>query len=219
MKKPWTKEEIEKLKELFPHESTALVAEKLNCSYTRVANKAFGLKLKKSKEYRQKQIAESGELMRKLGVNSRFQNGMTPPNKGKKMPAEIYQRCQATMFKKGNQPHNTKHDLAISKRWDKTKKPYLFIRIALAKWIPLQRYVWEQYRGPLQPKTKVRFIDGNTLNCNIENLEVVSNADHLRKNSAHRFGPEIFKVIQLRGALHRQINKHLKRLQDEKQNQ
>jgi hypothetical protein len=45
---------------------------------------------------------------------------------------------------------------------------------------------------------------------------MVSNAELLNRNSAHRFGPDLFKIIQLRGALNRQINKRLKQLSNEK---
>ena len=35
-----------------------------------------------------------------------FKKGLIPHNKGKKMPAETYQKVKGTMFKKGNIPKN-----------------------------------------------------------------------------------------------------------------
>lgn len=42
--------------------------------------------------------------------------------------------------------------------------------------------VWESAHGPVPKGHKLRFIDGDKLNCALENLEMVNNAEHLRLN-------------------------------------
>lgn len=149
-----------------------------------------------------------------------FKKGTVPANKGKKLidyvSPEKIGNIKRTQFKKGQKPKNTLHDHAVVKRKDKTGVTYLYIRVSLSKWVPLQRYVWQQKHGIIPEGHNIIFKDRNTLNCNIDNLEIVSNAQLMILNSAHRFGPEIFKIIQLRGALNRQINKRLKQLSNEK---
>lgn len=151
---------------------------------------------------------------------SYYKKGLTPANKGMKMAEYVSQekieKIKKTQFKKGQAPKNTLFDNAIVKRKDKTGITYLYTRVSLSVWVQLQRYIWEQSNGPIPKAHNIIFKDRNSLNCNLSNLEMVSNAELLSRNSAHRFGPEIFKIIQLRGALNRQINKRLKQLSNEK---
>jgi hypothetical protein len=149
-----------------------------------------------------------------------FKKGTVPANKGKKISEYVSPEkiniIKRTQFKKGQLPKNTLFDNAVVKRKDKTGIIYLYVRVKQAQWIPLQRHIWEQYNGPIPPRHNIIFKDRNTFNCNLDNLEMVSNAELLNRNSAHRFGPDLFKIIQLRGALNRQINKRLKQLSNEK---
>jgi len=46
-----------------------------------------------------------------------------------------------------------------------------------------------------------------TLNLALDNLQLVTRAELMKRNSYHQYGPEISKIIQLRGALALQINK------------
>ena len=41
----------------------------------------------------------------------------------------------------------------------------------------------------------------------LDKVECISLADNMRRNTCHQYGPEIAKLIQLRGAVTRQINK------------
>lgn len=125
------------------------------------------------------------------------------------MSREQIEKTKATRFQKGHLPHNTRHDHAISDRKDKNGRVYRYIRIGLSKWIPYHRYLWEKYNGEIPKGYNVQFKDGNTLNCTIENLYLISRTEQLKnENSLHaRYPEEIQKLIQLKGALHRQINK------------
>jgi len=156
------------------------------------------------------------EIKQQFTESSFFRKGKEPFNKGVAqrlwMSKESIQKIRSTQYKKGNLPHNTLQDFSVAKRKDKSGITYLYIRVKLSKWVPLHRYVWEQANGLVLKDHNIVFKDRNSLNCNLDNLEMLSNAELLNRNSAHRFGPEIFKIIQLRGALNRQINKRLKQL-------
>lgn len=140
-------------------------------------------------------------------------------NRGLYLPKNIAYRNKCyKVFQKGhklkNGPSNKRNTTEV-KQWTKKGKPVLII-LSPGRRIPLQRYIWEQSNGPIPPAHNIIFKDRNTLNCNLDNLELVSNSELMIRNSALRFGPEIFSIIQLRGALNRQINKKLKLLSNEK---
>jgi hypothetical protein len=87
-------------------------------------------------------------------VASRFQKGSIAHNKGNGMSDELREKVKHTWFSKGFLPHNTKEDGVIVERIDKTKKPYLYIRVRKAKWELLHREVWRKHKGAI-PKGKI----------------------------------------------------------------
>ena len=143
--------------------------------------------------------------------DSQKKKGSVPPNKGKKMPAHVYEKAKHTMFKKGNQPHNTKYDGYIVKRHHKCDgKDYLFIRIAQGKFELLHRKVWIDANGEIPARMQISFINGDTLDCRLENLEMISMAENMKRNTLHNYPEDIRHNIQLIGVLNRQINKRTK---------
>jgi hypothetical protein len=57
----------------------------------------------------------------------------------------------------------------------KTEKgfPYYYVTIAPKQRKTLHRINWEKANGPVPPNHVIRFRDGDTLNCDIENLELL----------------------------------------------
>lgn len=114
--------------------------------------------------------------------------GTVPKNKGKKMPVEIYEKVCHTFFKKGHSPHNTaKKDGVISIRSERNiygKREYKYIRISRSVWVPYHRYRWELFRGPLPKGYCLSFKNGDTLDCRISNLELISRAQNAIRNKA-----------------------------------
>jgi hypothetical protein len=55
------------------------------------------------------------------------------------------------------------------------------------------------------------FKDGNRANCVIENLELLSRADLLRRNSIHRFPAALKEVIRLKAAIKATVTKRRKK--------
>jgi hypothetical protein len=212
--KKWTTETENILKEKYPVMRTDKLADLLNVSKYTVYNHAYALGLKKSEEFLRS--PESGLLIkgmtREVGIKHQFKKGHTPYNKGKKqteyMTTEQIEKTKNTRFKKGDLPGNTLHDGAITIRYHRGR-PYKYIRISKDKWAGYHRYLWEKEYGPIPKGHNIQFRDGDTLNCDLSNLYMISRADQLKnENSFHtKYPEEVRKLIQLKSALHRQINK------------
>jgi hypothetical protein len=205
----WTAARKRELAKMYPNTRNVDIADHFGVTEGSVSAAGFKFKLRKTAAFLQV-CSEKGY----------FQPGHPPMNKGKKLAdyckPESIERMRATQFKKGQRPHNTRSDHEISIRADKRGVQYRFIRVGLGTWIPLLRYNWELLHGPIAPGMNLIHADGDSLNDAVENGVLLSNADLMKKNTYHNYGKDIASVIQLRGALTRQINKATKKLQNEK---
>ena len=100
-----------------------------------------------------------------------FKKGKPSPNKGKKRTWN-----SPTEFKKGNFPGNGKPVGSIYLnsvgRYDiKVAHPNIWKRKA--------HYIWETINGKIPKGMLIHHIDGDCLNDNISNLELMSRAEHL----------------------------------------
>lgn len=116
---------------------------------------------------------------------SYFPKGHKPHNKGRKgwNPAG----CEKTHFPKGHLPHNTKADGAISIRQkvhaDGRKDPaYKYIRIGLGKWEAYHRYLWKQAGREIPNGQILVFVNGDTMDCRLDNLKLITRAENARRN-------------------------------------
>ena len=112
-----------------------------------------------------------------------FKPGLVPFNKGRKMSPELRAKCAPTMFKPGTVPPNTKppgEDISI--RTSKNGKPEVYLRLHIGKWVMLSRHTYESFYGPVPAGYIVYHKDGDPLNCDIENLGLMSRADNARRN-------------------------------------
>jgi hypothetical protein len=122
------------------------------------------------------------------------------------MPAELYNVIAPTMFKKGRKPHNTKPVGTINVRLDSQDRPYQYIKIKDSHWELLQRYVWTQANGEIPAGSVVIFLDGNYLNCDISNLQVISRKENMARNTIQRYPAELQEVMKLTSKLKRKTN-------------
>ena len=189
--------------DLYPHHSSKYIAELLGVSITKVYNTAWAANVKKSAEYML--TPESGRII-EPSVANQFKPGHTPHNKGKQMSAEIYEKVAPTMFKRGNKPHNTKPVGTINVRADTQGRLYQYIKIKDCQWELLQRHVWTQANGEIPPGSVVIFLDGNYLNCELNNLQVISRRENMARNTIQRYPAELQEVMKLTSKLKRKTN-------------
>ena len=176
------------------------IAEELGLKVGCVYRIAQARNLKKSEEFLNS--TQSGRLKKltSSGIAYRFPKGHTSWNKGKKM--QSVGRMAETQFKKGNVPHNVKFD-----GYERiTKDGYIEVRVKMGKFKLKHRVVWESVNGPVPRDSCVVFKDGNKLNCDIENLELITRAENMKRNTIHRYSEEMKPIVKLIGKLKNKIH-------------
>lgn len=165
----YTQEQEQFVRENYPHMSRS--------ELTAAFNERFG----KSKTSSQV-ICFAKRCGIRSGRSGCFQPGSKPWNTGTKglVPPNSGQ------FKPGNIPANLREMGAELIDRDG------YVQIKIAETNPYtgaktrfklkQDAVWEAVHGPIPKGHKVRFLDGDKLNCALENLELVTNAEHLHMN-------------------------------------
>jgi hypothetical protein len=199
-KRFWTSEEKEVLIKHYADLQMEDLLRLINRTESQIYNMAFKLKLQKSEAYLIEKRKKEGETLKRVGVKNRFKKGHNPANAGK-TGVRVSPKSE---FKKGHLPQNTLHDGAIRIRNDRNTKtgrvtPYKYIRIAKAKWVLYQRHLWEQHNGPIPKGHMIRFRDGDTMNCTIENLECISMAENARRNANRKKAIESFQANREEG--------------------
>jgi hypothetical protein len=207
VRKPWTPAQVRKLLALYPNMLTVKVARLLRMKLRRVYQKASGLGLKKSAAFMASDASGRLTKLTAKGRVHRFPRGHRPWNAGLK-GWQAGGRARLTQFKKGN----------YSKRWDREiyrvgalritrDRLEIKVREGLRSWEGLARFVWMTERGPIPRGRMVRAINGDPDDTRIENLRLGDRVELMNENTYHRYPKEIANLIQLRGALNRQINK------------
>lgn len=115
------------------------------------------------------------------GLTGRFKKGHIPANKGKHPPT--VGRMAETQYKKGNLPHNTK-PIGYERI---TRDGYIEVKVRMRpthapggnNFILKHRLVWEAANGPIPKGFNLRFLDGDKLNCSLDNLVLISRAENL----------------------------------------
>jgi hypothetical protein len=130
------------------------------------------------------------EIVTERKRSTQFKRGSIPHSKGKKqaeyMSPEAIERAKAARFKVGHLPHNSVGvtDGTIRTRKNHRGEKQNFIRLSLSKWQELQRYNWEQVYGPIEKGMVLRSRDGNILNCDVSNWELITKGENASRNIA-----------------------------------
>lgn len=220
--KPWNAHDLATLREMYPDRPTVEIAAKLGRSLSNVYVTARRLGLKKSEAFLASEasgIIGPGKAHDGRGAAFRFPKGHVPANKGTRRPGWAPGRMRETQFKPGSRRG------AAAQNWKPvgTVVPgadgYLRIKVRETEpgeatgfrnpeaWPQLHRHVWEQHHGPVPDGHIVVFRDRDRTNCAIENLELISLAENLRRNSIweKRYPAELTSAIMQLGQLKRRI--------------
>lgn len=215
----WTDAEMALLRTCFANTRTADLALTLDRSYNTVANKAAKLGLRKSAAYLASPDAHRLDGLK--GMSTRIQPGATPWNKGLPGSTGMQPGCRATQFKNGRPAHAARNYLPIGSlriNADGCLERKLTDDPALApvrRWTAVHRIVWEATHGPIRAGHIVVFRPGmkstEVDKITVQALELVTRVENMRRNSLHSsYPPELAYMVQLRGALNRQINRKAK---------
>ena len=208
----WTEHEKQVVRDMYPDHFASEIARILGRTASQVQQCAAKLGVKASAE----RIVRSGHMSSQHPnvIAAQFKKGTVPPNKGKKMSAELYARCAPTMFKKGNKPHTYRPVGSERVNVD----GYVEVKVADPnKWRLKHRVIWEEAHGPIPKGHNVQFRDGNSQNLDLGNLYLISRDDQLRnENSIHvRYPEEVREVIYIKAAIKRQITEYNKKKKKE----
>lgn len=209
----WTAEQEALVRQHYANSKTADLARQIGCSEVQLYRKAALMGLQKGEAFLA--TSASGRILRGglLSQATQFKPGLQPWNRGKKLPGH---GNAATFFKPGQRPHTW---LPIGS-FRISKDGYLQIKLTDTgypprDWVSYHQHVWEQANGPRPGGHVVVFKPGaKTVDrdlVTVDKLECISRSELMRRNSYHtNLPPELANLVQLRGAITRQIRKRAK---------
>lgn len=215
-RKPWTAAELRKLRELYPNHPTADLVPVLGHPLSSVYQRAIRLGLRKSAEYLAS--PEAGRMLpgSQRGAACRFPKGHVPANKGLRRPGWAPGRMKETQFKKGCRVGAANNNWRPIGAEIVNADGYLVRKLSEKglqrhKWRPVHLLLWEEHHGKVPADHAVVFKNGDKTDIRIENLELLTRRELMARNTVHNLPKALAQVVQLRGALVRQINRRMKK--------
>lgn len=194
--RPWTAHEEAELRRLYPLYSNPEIGRRLGRTEPAILGHAYKLGLKKPARFPN------------AGC---FQPGLVPWNTGLK-GWQAGGRSVESQFKKGELSGRARLLLQPVGAERVTKDGILQRKVTTAgrggqRWKSVHQLTWIAAHGPVPRGHIVVFKDGNRRNFDIGNLECITFAENMRRNSYHtRYPKEVGLAIQMLGALNRKIN-------------
>jgi hypothetical protein len=223
----WSKRDDKLLRQTYPYLGTKEIAEVIGCSKLAAYQRAQVLGIRKSPGYMAEQREIEADRLRIFGVGHRYPKGHIPANKGTRRPGWAPGRMASTQFKKGQRSGAAQAKWVPIGTVQMNGDGYLRRKIAdepeaiagkggtSTNWEFVHRRVWEDARGPIPEGYRVWWKDGNHENCALENLELLSGAEHMARTTIQNLPPALKQVIQLTGALKRKIRNREEKLNGE----
>ncbi len=227
---PWTATEVDMLRRLYADHNTDSIAKLLGRKQGSVYQKAASLGLVKSPEFFAS--LKSGRIQRGQQhpnlLANHFKPGQAPWNKGVKGSTGLHPNCRATQFKKGEMAGSAQHNYAPIGSMRITKDGILERKVTddptlypARRWVPVARLVWEAAQGPIPRGHIVVFKQGlkttNPEQITLDRLECITRAENARRNHPRNRHPEYARLVQLKGAITRQVNRISKEAQEAQQ--
>jgi hypothetical protein len=218
----WTDAEIALLRAMYPDcagdDVAAWIGRDVRCVYA----KAKALGLSKSPEFMASDA--SGRVRRGKQhpsmIASQFKRGHTTWNKGRPS-AETgtghHPNSRRTQFRKGRKAEESRnyvplgsHRICADGYLERkvTDDPRI---VPARRWVAVHRLVWEAERGPIPPGHIVRFKEGQKTAVleliTADRLECITRGEHAQRNHPRSRSPELARLVQLKGAITRQVNR------------
>ena len=215
----WTEESRQTLQRLYPDFTAEIVANVIGCSVRAVYAQANSQGLKKSADFMASD--RSGRIARGKQhpsmIASQFKPGLVPWNAGLK-GWKAGGRSAETRFKKGCMTGAAKHNYVPIGTLRVNKDGYLERKMnddpniyPARRWLAVHRLVWEAAHGPIPDGHIVVFKHGMKTSVledvTHDRLECITRAENARRNHPRSKSPEFAKLVQLKGAITRQVNR------------
>jgi hypothetical protein len=191
----WSATDIAWLKAHYADTSNPDLARQLGRTVPGILQQALKLCLRKSPEFAATQC-------------QRFASGQTPWNRGKAYQAGG--RSAETRFKPGVvSGRAAAHEQPVgAERWI---DGHLWRKVSMTgpmrqRWRPIHHLLWEAAGHSIPPGRVLAFRNRNPNDLRLENLELVTRAEMMHRNSRHRLPDEVKELVNLRGALTRRLN-------------
>lgn len=209
---PWTAEQLDLLRARYADTPAATIALETGHTISSVYQRAAAFGLRKSAAYYAS--AAAGRLDGVRGGATRFRPGHATWNKGAHYNPGG--RSVETRFKPGRKPEESRNYLPIGslrinadglleRKITDDQRLY-----PARRWAPVHRLVWESANGPVPPGHIVVFKGGRTTQINeitLDRVELITRAEHARRNHPRSRSPELARLVQLKGAITRQVNR------------
>jgi len=220
MRRFWTDDELAVLREFYPNERGQDVAKRLGRTISSVFQRARAEGLEKSAAFLASDLA--GRIQRgkqsPAMIATRFQPGAPSWSKGTKGRVGVQEGCRATQFKKGEMTGAAQHNYVPVGSLRVSKDGYLERKVTddptlypARRWVPVARLVWEAAHGPISRGHIVTYRPGMKTvieaEITVDRLECISRAENARRNHPRNRDPELGRLIQLKGAITRQVNR------------
>lgn len=209
----WSPADIALLRDLYPDVPSGDIAALMGLRAGSVYQKAASLGIKKSAAFWASNTAgrvQRGQQHPAMQA-THFKSGHVPWNKG--LEWHPGGRCAETQFKKGNRPH-TWQPLGSLRV---TADGYLERKVSNlpgpnhVRWHGVHRLVWAEAHGPIPHGNLVVFKPGQKTTeldrITVDKLDCITRAQHAQRNHPRSHSPELAPLVQLKGAISRQVNR------------
>jgi hypothetical protein len=216
---PWSRADVAMLEREYPNALTRTLAEKMGRTERSVYQMAEKLGVKKSADYFAS--VDSGRIQRGRTdprmQATQFKRGQKAWNEGMKGLCGTHENCRRTQFKAGRPASESANYQPIGSERI-SKDGYLERKVTddpsilpARRWVGVHRIVWESANGAIPRGHVVVFRPGrktaDAALITVDSLECISRAELARRNHPVSRSPELAKLVQLKGAITRQINR------------
>lgn len=189
----WSPAQDAMLRELYPDTPTQQVARRVGRSLTSTYQRAKKLGLAKTDAYLESPSACRLRRGDNVGAATRFAKGHAPANKGLRRPGWSPGRMKETQFKKGSRSGVAVRLYKPIGTERMSKDGYLERKVhdgmpLQSRWRAVHLIRWEAQRGPMPEGMALKCLDGDRLNTDPANWELVPRALLPRLNGIHGHG-------------------------------